>query len=395
MFSLTAADEQGLIALARELVMTPSLSGEEDAAADLVANALRRIGFDEVWTDRIGNVVGRYGRGQGPTLLFDAHLDTVNVGNRSAWTHDPFGAEIENDILYGRGAVDMKGSLAAMIYGAKLLIDARAGLGGDLYLACVVQEEPCEGMAIRTLIEEEGLQPDYVVLGEPTNRGIYLGHRGRVELQVTTYGKACHSAMPDQGVNAANGAARLVFGVELLAPQLLTDDLLGQGSVAVTQIASISGSANSIPDRCTLVLDRRLTLGETEARAVAEIQQIVRREGVSADVVVPAYETTSYTGYVCRGRKYFPPWLIGEKDPLVKAAIRAVERVSGERARLGMWPFSTDGSYTMGVMGIPTIGFGPGEERYAHTVDEQIRLADLALAAQTYAEIAVEALPER
>ncbi len=392
MFSLTSGDLNGLATLAGDLVRTSSLSGNEEAVALLIADTMRRIGFSEVWTDRIGNVVGRYGAGHGRKLLYDAHMDTVDIGNRSAWRRNPFGAEIENGVLYGRGAVDMKGALAAMIYGAKLLIDTHASLAGDLYLACVVQEEPCEGMAVRTLIEEEGLQPDYVVLGEPTNRGVYLGHRGRVELQVTAYGKACHSAMPDKGVNAANAAARLIFGIELLAPQLLADPLLGQGTIAVTQVASTSGSANSIPDRCTLLLDRRLTLGETEARAVAEIQQIVGREDVSADVVTAAYETTSYTGYLCRGRKYFPPWLIAEKDPLVKAATRAVERVSGERVRLGIWPFSTDGTYTMGIMGIPTVGFGPGEERYAHTVDEQIRLADMAQAAQVYAQIAVETL---
>jgi putative selenium metabolism hydrolase len=373
-------------------VRTPSISGQEGAVAQLLADVMRDIGFYDVWVDRIGNVIGRYGTGHGPTLLYDGHMDTIGVGDPGAWSRDPFGGIVENGILYGRGAADMKAGLAAMLYGVKLLADGRVQLGGDLYVACVVQEEPCEGLAVRVLIEEEGLQPDFVVLGEPTNLGVYLGHRGRVELQVTTYGRAAHSSVPQQGINAIYEAARLIFGIELLAPQLLSDPLMGQGSVAVTQVTSISGSLNAIPDRCRLLVDRRLTLGETEARAISELQQIVKREGLRADVITAECETTSYTNYVCRGRKYFPPWLIPENSPLVRGAARAVERILGHHPHLGFWSFSTDGTYTMGVADIPTIGFGPGEERYVHTVDEQVRLADIARAAQVYAQLAVEML---
>jgi putative selenium metabolism hydrolase len=392
LFDLSSADMQSLTELAQDLVRTPSVSGRENAIAALLADAMRRAGFHEVWLDRMGNVIGRYGSGNGPKLLFDGHLDTTDVGNRSAWPRDPFGGEIENGILYGRGASDMKGGLAALVYGVKLLADSHTQLNGDLYVACVVQQEPCEGMAIRTLIEEGGLQPNYVVLAEPTNLGIYLGHRGRVELQLTTYGRAYHSADPDKGVNAISGAARLVFGIELLASQLLSDPSLGQGSLAVTQISSAGNGVNTIPDRCCLLVDRRLTLGETEARAVTEIQQVIRREGVNADIDTAAYETTSYTGYICRGRKYFPPWLTVEKEPLVRAVARVAERVLGYHPRLGTWSFSTDGTYTMGLAGIPTVGFGPGDERYAHTAEEQIRLADVAEASRVYAQLAVELL---
>jgi putative selenium metabolism hydrolase len=328
-------------------------------------------------------------------VLFDGHMDTIDIGDPGAWTRDPFGGVIEGGALYGRGATDMKAALAAMVYGVKLLADAGAALGGTLYVAFVVQEEPCEGLAAQVLIEQEGIQPDLVVLGEPTNLGIYLGQRGRVELQVTAYGRAGHAATPEQGVNAIYAAARLAFGIEMLAPQLLTDASLGQGSVAVTHIVSTAGSHNAIPDRCAMIVDRRLTLGETEARAIAEIQQIVKREGVRADIATAEFETVSYTGYVARGRKYYPPWLIQEDTPLVRTAVRSVERVLGARPRLGVWPFSTDGAYIMGQAGIPTIGFGPGEVRYAHTADEQVRLADLPLAALAYAQLALDFLPPR
>jgi putative selenium metabolism hydrolase len=354
---------------------------------------MRECGFQRVWTDRAGNVVGHYeGRGGGPTLLFDGHMDTVDIGDPSAWRHDPFGGEIVDGSLYGRGAADMKAALAAMVYGVKLLADQGARLNGNVVVAFVVQEEPCEGVAVRHLIEGEGLDPQVVVLGEPTSLGLYLGQRGRVELKVATYGKAGHAALPQEGVNAISAAARLIFGVELLGLQLHTDPLMGSGSIAVTQIASSAGSLNSIPELCELIIDRRLTLGETEARAVAELQGIVNRERIKADISTLTYDMVTYTGYSQSGRKYFPPWLVNEDDPVVRKAARGLERVLGARPKLGVWPFSTDGAYTMGACGIPTIGFGPGDERLAHTTDEHVRLADVALAAAGYAQLALELL---
>jgi putative selenium metabolism hydrolase len=299
--ALSLADTQVLSQLAQTLIRTPSLPGDEGAVAALLAEAMRHSGFEQVWTDRTGNVIGRYGRGRGPVLLFDGHMDTVDVGERSAWTHDPFAGTVENGSLYGRGAVDMKSALAAMVQGIKLLAAADIQLGGTLYMACVVQEEPCEGMAVRAFLEESGIQPDYVVLGEPTNLGLYMGQRGRVELEVSAHGRAGHASLPQSGVNAISAAARLIFGIELLASQLLSDPVLGHGTIAVTQITSSAGSLNSIPDLCTLVIDRRLTLGETEARAIAEIQQITLREGIRADVATLEYALSTYTGHLAQG----------------------------------------------------------------------------------------------
>lgn len=393
MATLSAADFDGLARLAQELVRTPSLPGREDRVAALLADAMRESGFHRVWTDRAGNVVGHLeGKGAGPALLFDGHMDTVDVGDLAGWQHDPFEGWIEDGILYGRGAVDMKGALAAMVYAVKLLVAEKAPLNGDIYVAFVVQEEPCEGVAVRHLIEEYNLRPNMVVLGEPTNLGVYLGQRGRVELKVTTYGKAGHASMPQGGVNAISSAARLIFGIELLGLQLHTDPQMGQGSIAVTQIKSCADSLNSIPDLCELIIDRRLTLGETEARAIAEIQGIINRERIRAEVSAPQYEMVTYTGYARSGRKYFPPWFLPEDDSMARRAVRAVERVLGARPRTGIWPFSTDGAYTMGTAGIPTIGFGPGEERLAHSTNEHVRLVDVAAAALGYTQLAIELL---
>lgn len=384
----------GLTRLAQELIRTPSLPGKEGQVAALLSETMRACGFQRVWTDRAGNVVGHYegNRGSGPTLLFDGHMDTVDVSDPAAWRHDPFGGEIEGGILYGRGAADMKAALAAMIYGVKLLAEQGAQLNGNVVVAFVVQEEPCEGVAVRHLIEGEGLDPQMVVLGEPTSLGLYLGQRGRVELKVSAFGRAGHAATPHEGVNAISAAARLIFGIELLGLQLHTDPQLGAGSIAVTQIGSSAGSLNSIPELCELIIDRRLTLGETEARAVAELQGIINRERIKAEVSALTYDMVTYTGYTESGRKYFPPWLISEDDPLVRKAARGLERALGGRPKLGIWPFSTDGAYTMGTCGIPTIGFGPGDEKLAHTTDEHVRLADVALAATGYAQLAFELL---
>ncbi len=397
MFQLTDRDKAGLAEFLQDIVRTPSYSGEEERVATRVAAAMRRAGLREVFADRIGNIVGRAGQVKPPrgrTLLYNGHMDTVGVSDPSAWTHPPFGADIVDGVLYGRGACDMKGALAAMIWGAKLLHDAGvlAHLNGELVLAAVVQEEPCEGLAMRVLVEEEGLRPDWVVLGEPSNLQLSRGHRGRVELEVVTRGRSCHAARPELGENAVYSAARLIFNLEMLSEQLGYDAFLGPGSLAVTHVESRSGSRNAVPDYARFIIDRRLTLGETEAKALAEVQGIIAREKVRAEVRVTEYEGASYTGYKARQHNYFPAWALEAEHPLVQTAMRAIKETLGYRPTVGQWGFSTDGVYTMGVAGIPTIGFGPGDEECAHTADERIQLEDVFKAASVYAGLAVELL---
>ena len=257
----------------------------------------------------------------------------------------------------------------------------------------VVQEEPCEGLGIRVLIEEEGLVPDAVVLGEATDLQVSRGQRGRMEIDVTVRGRSCHASAPHLGQNAIYAAARLIFGVEMLSSQLAEDRFLGPGTLAVTHIENTAGSRNVVPDSCTFCIDRRLTLGETEAKALADIEGVLLREDVKATLTIPEYTSTSFTGYKARAKAYFvSPWALDRDHPLVQQVCRAVRAELGYRPEIAKWNFSTDGVYTMGVAGIPTVGFGPGEERYAHTADERIRLDDVALAAQGYARIATEVL---
>lgn len=394
MFQLTDRDKNELVEFLQDIVRTPSLSENEDRVAPRIAAAMRRAGFREVFVDRIGNVVGRLGNKPKPMLLFNGHMDTVGISDPSAWTRDPFGAEVVDGVLYGRGACDMKGALSAMIWGAKLLRDngALERLNGELVLAAVVQEEPCEGMAMRVLIEDEGLRPDWVVLGEPSDLQLCRGHRGRIELEVIAHGRSCHAARPDRGDNAVYSAARLIFNVEILAEQLGYDPFLGAGSLAVTLVESKAGSRNAVPDYARFIIDRRLTLGEVEAKALAEVQGIIARERVRAEVRVTEYQGASYTGYKAQHHNHFPAWALDAAHPLIHTATRALKQALGSRPTIGQWGFSTDGVYTMGVAGIPTIGFGPGEERFAHAADEQIRLEDVFKAVPAYAQLALEIL---
>jgi putative selenium metabolism hydrolase len=391
-FRLRPRDRANLLTFLRDLVRIPSPSSEEGAVAERIAREMKALGFAEVRTDVIGNVVGRVGAAEGPTLMLNAHMDTVRVSAEDSWRRDPFGAEVEDGVLYGLGSSDMKGGLAAMVYGAKLLHDADLPLNGNVVVACVVQEEACEGLGTRVLVEESGLRPDWVVVGEPTDLNVSRGQRGRLEMRVVAHGKSAHAASPHLGENAIYVAARLVFGLELLAEQLGEDDFLGPGTLAVTDISSRAGSRNAVPDQCTLIIDRRLTLGENETKALSEVQRVVAREGVDADVEVSGYRASSYKGYECQTREFYPAWVIAADHPLVEATVRAAQAQLKRRPQITRWGFSTEGVYTAGTANIPTVGFGPGQEELAHTADEHVRLEDVYSAATVYAQLAARLL---
>lgn len=392
MFTLSRTDQQAFTTFLQSMVQTASFSGMEGSLAQLVASEMTPVGFDDVKMDEMGNVIGRIGSGHPPHLLYYCHLDTVGIGDIAAWRHDPFAGEINGGILYGRGAAAPKSSLAGMIYGAKMFREKRGRLNGTLYVAGGVYGEAAEGVAMQHLIEAEGIQPKWVILGAPSSLTINRGQRGRLELEVTIQGRACHAAMPTYGVNAIYGAARIIFSLELMSAALGYDDFLGTGSLAVTHIENIERTKNVIPDRCTFVIDRRLTLGETAAHALAEVQGLLAKEGIDGQVRVAQFNSVSYTGKTCAEKKSYPVWVLDEKNPLIKSVSKSVQRVAGYKPKLGHWNFSTAGVYTMGVAGIPTLGFGPGKERYAYTATDQVNLKDCFTAAEVYAQIAKDLL---
>ena len=391
---LDRTDQEALVAFLRALIRIPSFSTQEGAVVARIAEEMRRVGFDEVYVDRVGNVVGRIGTGA-PKLLMESHVDTVGIGapdsgDPGATPFDPFAARLEDGVIWGRGAADDKQGIAAMVYGAKLLLDAGIDLNGALYVAGIVQEEDCDGYAAGLLCED--IRPDGVVIGEATNLDVYRGHRGRMELKIILYGRSCHASAPQRGVNAIYEMGRVLDGIQALAPTLREDPFLGQGTLAVTRIESTSGSLNVVPDSCTIYIDRRLTVGETEESSVAELEAVLQKAAVRAKIEVLVYEAQSHTAYPCRQKKYFPTWVLPADHGLVQAAARAVEEVRGRPPQIGRWVFSTDGVATMGRLGIPTIGFAAGDEADAHTVEDRVRVDDLIVSAEVYARMAIEYL---
>ncbi len=390
--ALDLEDQAQMTHFLQRLVQTPSPFGDEGAVARLVQDELRAVGVGDVHTDRMGNVIAYIGSGDGPTLLYDGHMDTVLP--TGAWLIDPYAAEVRGGVLHGLGACDMKGGLAAMVYAAKRLLATETPLRGRLALAFVVQEEPYEGCALRELLQETGIQPDWVLLGEPTDMAIMRGHRGRVMLKVTVKGRGSHGSRPDLGDNAIINAARVIFGVEMMAPDMVSDPFLGTATAAITHIESHGASLNAIPSRCDLYVDRRLTLGETVNRARLELESLVTREGLDAAVEVCESEVTSYTGHLCHAREAHNPWALDPKHPLLVTLCGVVEGIMGRKPPVSSWGFSTDGVYSMGQAHIPTIGFGPGNPDHAHSIHDQVRLTDVAVAAHVYAGLAAALLAD-
>ena len=367
----------------RDIIRIPSYDSQIGRVGEACAERMRRLGFDEVRFDSMGNVLGRMGSGR-RSLLFDSHIDTVGVGDRQEWEWDPFEGKEENGVVYGRGACDEKGSTPPMIYAIAALKDL--DLLGDWTLYYFGNmEEWCDGIAPHALVEHEGIRPDFVVIGEPTRLNIYRGHRGRVEVSVTFKGKSAHAAMPQLGDNPLYRAAPFIEGVEAMAGNLPDHPFMGPGTIAVTDVTVATPSLNAVPAEAQVYLDRRVTLGETAQGVVEQVRSLPRAE--TAQVEIPLYDEPSYTGFVFPVEKVFPAWALPPEHPLLRAAEDDYGAVYGREPAVGKWEFSTNGIYWMGKANIPSIGFGPGDERYAHTVRDQVPAAEVIEAARFYAAL--------
>jgi putative selenium metabolism hydrolase len=370
----------------RDLIAIPSESTGERAVIERIGQEMERVGFDEVRVDGLGNILGRVGQGQ-HVIAMDAHIDTVGVGDASTWTRDPYLGELADGVIFGRGASDMKGGMAAMVYGAKLIKEV--GLGGDyqLWVTGTVMEEDCDGLCWQYIVKEEGLKPEVVVITEPTNLAVHRGHRGRMELEVRTQGRSAHGAMPELGDNAVYKMAPIIEQIARLDERLAdsADPFLGKGSCTISEVRSTSPSLCAVADSCTIHVDRRLTRGETRESAVAQLQALESVARAGAEVTVLRYAREAYTGLTYPTDKYYPTWVMEEDAPAVVAAVRAAQQVLGKQPELSRWRFSTNGVATCGMFGIPTVGFGPANEVHAHTPDDQCPVEHLTRAAQFYA----------
>jgi len=390
----------------QEIIKIPSLTGEESELAWFLISKLKEIGIQESFIDAAGNVIGILrGNGKGPNIMMNGHLDVVPVGNRENWQHEPFGAEVdEKGNIYGRGAADLKGGMAVQFYTMKLLkelVDKGVSLPGDVIFSQVVFEEAAEMLGMQYLCEKtlpkKKISFDVVFICEPTNLGVYLGHRGKIEIVVTTKGTTAHSSTPWAGINALE---KMVPVLDILfnkmGSNMKSHPKLGKSSITITNLLCRPGSLSIIPDECEISIDRRYVPSETLESILEEFDQIfqdIKRKDPQFEATVQfrSFLEKSYTGYEKKVKKYHPAWVTDEKNIFVQKTLTALKKV-GQQPKTGYWRAGTDGSMTAGLMGIPTIGYSGMEEKYIHSPEERVNIDKMIQSLEGYVSIICELL---
>jgi len=384
---LTAVRKQLVISLCQALIQKQSYSGHEEGVVERMKQAFDSLGCDDVCIDSLGNVLGHIkGKHPGKVLLLDGHIDVVPVPDESRWTHKPFGGEVEDGRIYGRGASDMKGAVSAMIAAAAFFAaDTRRDFAGDIYISGVVYEECFEGIAARRISER--IHPDYVVIGESSELNLKRGQRGRAEIVVETFGKPAHSANPRAGINAVYKMAELIGEIgKLKAP---VHEILVDGIMELTDIKSSPyPGASVVPDYCRATYDRRLLVGETKESVLRPLLALIdemkcKDPELEATAHFASDVQQCYTGEEIRGERFFPGWVLEESDEFVQTALAGL-RSAGLPPEVTQYSFCTNGSHYAGEAGIKTIGFGPSRENVAHTIDEYIEIDQLLKAVEGY-----------
>jgi putative selenium metabolism hydrolase len=390
--------EKPMARLLRELVAIPSESRHEGKVITRIRRELHALSIcDRIWVDRFGNLLAQIGKG-GRLLAIDAHVDTVGLGDREAWPHDPYKGKVAAGIIYGRGAGDQKGAVPAMLYAARIIKELQLCSGNwSLLLTFTVSEEDCDGLSWQHIVREDRIRPDCVLVTDSTNCKIMRGQRGRMEIGIAVRGRSCHAAMPHKGDNAVYKIARIISEIEKLNDCLRSDEFLGKGTVTVSYVNCRTPSLCAVPDRAYVHLDRRLTAGETRASALRAVRAAVRRAGVRATIQVATYDKPTYTGLVYPAEKYFPTWWAPADAPQVRAAVATYRSLFRRRPLVDRWTFSTNAVSIAGIFRIPCVGFGPAVERVAHTVTDSVPIEHLVRCAafyaafpQTYCEDVVE-----
>lgn len=410
--------QKDLIDFCRRLIETRSDSGDEEAIAKLIEDELNRLGYDEVFMDRWGNVTGVItGDREGPVIMYNGHMDAVSPGDIESWGgYDPYKAVIDEaemlnpftgeyeqaQVIHGRGSGDLKCNLAAQIYAGAVLAEMKKhgmSFAGTFLLTAVVLEENGEMMGTIKLCEEilkeKNLMPDAMICCEPSSLNIMLGHRGRMEIRVEVYGRSCHGSSPWLGVNAVEKSAKLIQRVEeMMAAKTIEDEHLGKPGIALTMFECFPNELCIVPDKAVIVYDRRLVPGETVEGAVAEIQKIADELAAEdpdfrASVSVNRNMRRAFTGLEEEIESSKEVWIIDREHPFVKACSKALEDI-GEPVRYGYWAFSTDTPMIGTRLGKPVIGYGPGQEYLIHTPDEKVRTEYIERSLYSYVSMYLE-----
>lgn len=382
--------DEKLLSFCRDIVKIPSLATRERAVVRRVRDEMEALGYDEVDIDEFGNAVGVLHHGEGPVIVFDAHLDTVGVDPLGDWGFDPFGGWVEEGKLYGRGAIDMKGPAAAIVHGLARLVEGERRFRGTIVASLSIMEEVSEGVALAEVIDRYGA--DAVVIGEATDLRLVRAQRGRAEIALRTIGVPAHSSTPHYGVDAVRSMYALIEGMDRMS--MPSHPFLGSGVQALTDIISTPYPAMStVPWECRATFDRRLMIGETEESVLAELAAMIadvsaRDAKIRAEAEIVTATYTTYSGFAYPFRKFLPAWEFPEQHPVVAAAKKALVASEVDNRPCAYYRFCTNGSLPARHFGVPTIGFGPGNEDLAHRKDEYIVVDHLLAAARGYAAIA-------
>jgi len=364
-----------------DLIRIRSYTGQERQAVERTLQELKTIGCEEVWMDSAGNALGRIGSGK-HIILYDAHLDTNEVADENEWPHPPLEPVIENGAMWGLGASDCKGGVASIVYGAAILKALK--LDGDFSLIVMgaTLEEDAEGFALRSLIEKDGLKPDVVLIAEATDLALSIGQRGRCEVRVRTTGRAAHASQPELGDNAIMKMVPILQELEAMIPFLPKHPIFGTGHQVVSMITG-PNTPNSVPSWCEVTIDRRIVPGETAESVLESIRRVV--EPLGGQAYIPEQPVLTHTGQRLDGPSFYPGWELSKNSPLFKSSQKTYQTLWGSPANVIVWKFSSDGAYSAGTAGIPTIGFGPQEAQYIHTAQDQVNLEKVRKAAMFYA----------
>ncbi len=416
----------------RDLIAIPSESCEEEGVVKRTIAEMEALGFDKAEIDPEGNALGWMGTGE-KIIAFDGHIDTVGIGNIANWEHDPYQGYETDDIIYGRGGSDQEGGVVSAVYGAKIMKDLDLiPEGYKILVVASVQEEDCDGLCWQYIHKEDGITPEFVVSTEPTDGGIYRGHRGRMEIRVDVHGVSCHGSAPERGDNAIYKMADILQDVRALNENTATDEdeikglvkmldpkynpehyedarFLGRGTITASQIFYTSPSRCAVADSCAVSLDRRMTAGETWDSCLEEIRNLPACKKYAKDVTVSMYmyDRPAWTGLKYETECYFPTWINKETAAHVQALADAHKALFGEerigsptamdkrrRPLIDKWTFSTNGVSIQGRYGIPCVGFGPGAESQAHAPNEITWKQDLVTCAALYAAVPMNYHPE-
>ncbi len=370
----------------RDLIAIPGESCGEEGVIQRIAQEMESLGFDKVEIDGMGNVLGYMGTGS-TLIAYDAHIDTVGLGEMSNWTFDPYKGYETDEEIGGRGASDQLGGIVSAAYGVKIMKDMQL-IPADVTVVVTgtVQEEDCDGLCWQYIINEDKVKPEFVVITEPTDGNIYRGQRGRMEIRVEVKGISCHGSAPERGDNAIFKMADILQEVRGLNDKLHVDEFLGKGTLTVSEIFYNSPSRCAVADMAAISIDRRLTDGETYEMALDQIRALPSVKKYNAQVTMYQYDRPSWKNLVYPTDCYFPTWVIPEDHSATKAMVAAYEGMYGT-PKVDKWTFSTNGVSIMGRFGIPCIGFGPGKEAQAHAPNEKTWKADLVKCAAVYAAL--------